>query len=236
MSPLKQQGLMSSIFSKPLDIYQYLPKKREETRFWQKTEIAGTFMLITFFLVFAVRPAILTITKLYGEIKQKEELSKKMKRKLQDIISAQVIFSDVQEKYFLVYSGLPETPRYVYTAVQLKGSMNSSNSDWDEFEFNTKSETKVQDENAKNDSNLRRKTISIQKKIDFTSLSALLNELDNNRRLFTIDSISVSKPSKEKNNIQAITNPNDVRTTLNISYYYWPTEKEVINKARDVEE
>ena len=92
-------------------LFDYI-KKRQENRKLRKTfELAATFILISFFLFFAIKPTALTISALIGDIKSKELLSREMRNKITEVISAQDLFSQVQERYSLVDSCLPALPR-----------------------------------------------------------------------------------------------------------------------------
>ena len=52
-------------------LFDYI-KKRQENRKLRKTfELAATFILISFFLFFAIKPTALTISALIGDIKSK---------------------------------------------------------------------------------------------------------------------------------------------------------------------
>lgn len=94
-------------------LFEYLKKQQEIEKNRRVFEIAITFILISFFLYFAVRPTVFTISSLVGDIKSKEILSAKMTTKIDQVITAQENFSAIQEKYYLVEEAMPSTPNYV---------------------------------------------------------------------------------------------------------------------------
>ncbi|HEX7542661.1 MAG TPA: hypothetical protein VF385_01090, partial [Patescibacteria group bacterium] len=110
-----------NIFSKISPLLSYLSKQRENKKFVRSIEISGTFILISFFTFFAIKPTLLTISKLVGDIKAKELLVKQLKSKINDVIISQDLFSQVQEKYALVESSLPTSPRFYQAASQIVG-------------------------------------------------------------------------------------------------------------------
>jgi hypothetical protein len=67
-----------NIFSKINPLISYLSKQRENNKFVKSIEISATFILISFFTFFAIKPTLLTISRLVGDIKAKEILVKVM--------------------------------------------------------------------------------------------------------------------------------------------------------------
>ena len=77
----KKKGLHAQFDS----LQSYLVNHRNNERFWSYIEFSATLTLVVLFLSLAIRPTVLTIAKLAGEIKSKEEASLKMKGKI-DIV------------------------------------------------------------------------------------------------------------------------------------------------------
>ena len=57
-----------------------------------------------------------------GDIQSKELLTKQLRTKISDVIIAQDLFSQVQEKYSLVESSLPNNPGFYQATSQILGS------------------------------------------------------------------------------------------------------------------
>ncbi len=87
--------------NKKLD--QYVQDKEN----WRYLEVIITLASVTFFIVFAIRPTVVTITGLIGEINEKRELTQKMQQKIDTIIIAQEEFALVQGNRDLLESYLP---------------------------------------------------------------------------------------------------------------------------------
>lgn len=189
-----------NIFSKISPLLSYLSKQRENKKFIRSVEISGTFILISFFTFFAIKPTFLTISKLVGDIKAKEILVKQLKSKINDVIISQDLFSQVQERYTLVESSLPIRPRFYQAASQIVGLSEKNQIYLNKINYSI------------TDSNYYSTSISTSS--SFLSATSLLSELLQNRRLFQIDQISFSL---EKDSSSKIININ-----LPLKIYYWP--------------
>lgn len=189
-----------NIFSKISPLLSYLSKQRENKKFIRSIEISGTFILISFFTFFAIKPTLLTISKLVGDIKAKEILVKQLKAKINDVIISQDLFSQVQERYALVESSLPTRPRFYQAASQVVGLSEKNQIYLNKINYSI------------TDSNYYSTSISTSS--SFLSATSLLSELLQNRRLFQIDQISFSL---EKDSSSKIININ-----LPLKIYYWP--------------
>jgi len=189
-----------NIFSKINPLISYLSKQRENNKFVKSIEISATFILISFFTFFAIKPTLLTISRLVGDIKAKEILVKQLKAKINDVIISQDLFSQVQEKYALIESSLPTSPRFYQSATQIVGLTEKNQIYLNKISYSPA------------DSNYYSTNISTSS--SYLSASSLLSELLQNRRLFQIDQVSFSL---EKDNANKMININ-----LPLKIYYWP--------------
>jgi len=189
-----------NIFSKISPLLSYLSKQRENKKFVRSIEISGTFILISFFTFFAIKPTLLTISKLVGDIKAKELLVKQLKSKINDVIISQDLFSQVQEKYALVESSLPTSPRFYQAASQIVGLTEKNQIYLDKINYSI------------TDSNYYSTSISTSS--SYLSATSLLSELLQNRRLFQIDQISFSLEKDTANKM--------ININLPLKIYYWP--------------
>jgi hypothetical protein len=190
-------------FSKLSPLFTYLSKQRENRKFIRSLEISATFILISFFTFFAIKPTILTISKLIGDIKAKEILVKELKKKIDDVIVSQDLFSQVQEKYSLVESSLPTSPGFYQATSQIVGLTEKNQIYLDKISYSI------------NNGNYF--TTSISTSSSFLSATSLLSELLQNRRLLEINQVSFSLKKDSLNNTG---NMIDISVPLNI--YYWP--------------
>lgn len=94
---------------------------------WRYLEVIITLLSITFFIVFAIRPTVITIADLVGEINEKKELTQQMQQKIDLIIIAQNEFALVQGSRDLLESYLPTKFAISQGIAQMAGASMNSN-------------------------------------------------------------------------------------------------------------
>jgi len=189
-----------NIYSKINPLLSYLSRQRENNKFIKSVEISATFLLISFFTFFAIKPTLLTISKLVGDIKAKEILVKELKAKINNVIISQDLFSQVQEKYALVEASLPSSPRFYQATSQIVGLTEKNQVYLDKINYSI------------SDSNFYSTSISTSS--SFLSATSLLSGLLQNKRLFQIDQISFS--------LEKDTGSKTININLPLKIYYWP--------------
>ncbi|MFA6008205.1 MAG: hypothetical protein WC784_06245, partial [Candidatus Shapirobacteria bacterium] len=158
----------TKITSRVQPLFAYLQKQRENQKFIRSLEIGATFLLISFFALFAIKPTLITISALVGEVKSKELLQKDLKGKINDVITAQDLFSQVQEKYSLVESSLPGNPRFFQAATQINLNANNYQISLNKLNF------------IANDSNSF--SVSVGTVAAFPTILSLISDITQNRR------------------------------------------------------
>lgn len=191
-------------------IYEYLDKQKDNEKFLHSLEIGATFILISFFLVFAITPTASAIAGLVGDIKSKELMVKTLKAKINNIIVAQDTFAQVQEKYPLINVGLPDRPDYYGAANQMAGAMAEIGMKPTIFNFNINSHSSSKIDLPQKVSSY---TISVPIESGFSQSQQLITSLINNRRTSSIPSVSFSVQETEQGNKLSL--------ILNATYYYW---------------
>jgi len=94
-------------------------KNKEEV--WRYGELTITLLAIAFFLVFAIRPTVRAISTLLSEIENKQELSLKMSKKINQVIAAQTNFSSILEEIDYLDEAYPQFPQLAKGGAQLVG-------------------------------------------------------------------------------------------------------------------
>lgn len=204
-------------FSKARPLFEYLKKQRENEKFMHYLEIAATFVLVTFFLVFAIRPTILTISSLVGDIKSKQLLKAELKTKINDVIRAEDLFSQVQDRYLVINTSLPDKAYYTQTADQIRQSALASGLLVDNFGFSLQS-----NKDKSIDPNVSYYSVGLNIQGQFNSAIKMVTDLLNNRRLININSISVNNGRSDNANATTSATQNQVGTNFGMSFYYWP--------------
>lgn len=186
-------------FSKISPILDYVVKQKENQKFIKSLELGGTLFLISFFVFFAIKPTLLTISALIGDIRSKELLSTELKSKINDVIVAQDLFSQVQEKYSLIESSLPSSPNFSQLALQLNGATREQQINLETLSFSV---------------DHRFFKTSIGTASSFSSALGLIAQLSDNRRLMEINSISFNVGKNNENK--------QITFGIPINVYYWP--------------
>jgi len=102
-------------------------KYKEREEIWRSLEAVMTLLTAILLLVFAINPTVKAISDLLAEIRNKKELSQRMKVKIDKVIGAQMNYANVQENIFLLDQYYPEAPRLAEGAAQLIGIAKQHN-------------------------------------------------------------------------------------------------------------
>jgi len=129
MIKLKKAELAKKFKGYEQKINKKLDEYADNKESWHYLEVIITILATTFFLIFAIRPAVVTISGLVGEIKEKEELSEQMQTKINSVIQAQDEFAYVQGKRALLESFLPSDFAISQGIVQVAGATTDSGLD-----------------------------------------------------------------------------------------------------------
>lgn len=189
----------TTISSQITPLFAYLQKQRENKKITRLFEIGATLFFISFFVLFAIKPTLLTISSLVGEIKSKELLSKELRGKIDDIIAAQDLFSQVQERYYLVESSLPQSPHFYLANSELFNLSQKHQIPLSKMDY------------VVSDSDYFSTSISTSS--SYLSAVSLISDILDSRRLIDIDTFSFSLNSDNLN--QAI------KINLPLKIYYW---------------
>jgi hypothetical protein len=175
-------------------IYKYLRRRREDQKFLNYIELSATFILISVFLFFAIKPTATTIFSLLGEIKSKQLYTSQMKAKIISVVEAQDLYSQVQEKYYVVESSLPDKPRFYQSALNLSSISQKSATSLEQINFNLSS-----DDKEKISNNIDTFSVSLNTKNNYTATLDFIKNILNNRRLVDLQNIQMSKTTGKDN-------------------------------------
>jgi len=204
---------LSPVISSVKPLLLYLKKRQENEKFIKSFEIGFTFITITFFLIFAIKPTAVTISGLVGEIKSKQLLVKQMRSKINNIVVAQDAFSQVQEKYQIVESSLPDSPRFYHSSNQIRLASAESQIIVDKLSFKLPTEETQ---------NLKSYSANINQTAEFNSIMQLISRLQDSRRLIDLHPLTISlKTAKDKDST-----PSATSFILNTQLFYWQPSNE----------
>lgn len=203
--------------SKIKPLFAYLKKQRENKKIAKNTEITATFILITFFLYFAIRPTFLTISSLLGDIKSKQLMKQELKKKINNVIKAQDLYSIAQEKYHLINFSLPDRPNFYDSAFQTQLTGEESGTQINKITFDLAGSNPPK----KLDPNLTSYSLGLTIDGRFNDAMKIVNELLKNRRLINIESLNIGLPPENIASPGATAN-GGINTRFSAVFYYWP--------------
>jgi len=179
------------ITSTPSSLMSFVMKKRQQKQFRQTFEISVTLLFISFFLIFAIRPTVLTITSLIAEINTKKDLAEKYKKKINSVIQAQTVYSQAQSNYQLINASLPDNYRFSQAATQIKGISQTAGIPVTQIDFGLSDDI---DEVYK----APYYTYNFSQNINFDNISTLINGIIGNRRCIQLTNLTISSPQETK--------------------------------------
>lgn len=192
-------------------MYAYIRKQAETQQFFKYLEIGGTFALVTIFLFFAIMPTMTTIFSLLGEIKSKEVFIGKVDNKIKNIIKAQGIYTQVQEKYSLVEDSFPSQPQYYNGATNLATLFRDSSLDINQLNLGLSNSDK------KDNQFFNSYQVNITGEGEYLAVLELVKKIFNNRRLVNVSNIQIIRP-EDKDEIKT----NSVKISVNNDLYFLP--------------
>lgn len=163
-----------------------LKKQTQTTKAKSFAWISLTIFTISFFVLVAIQPTLVTIAKLNKEIKDKEEASQKLQAKINSLIAAQVEFAKNVDNLPLLDEALPEKndfPRLAYFFEQ--AAMNES--------LTLQSLTFERVGAKEKDSALatpNQLSFSVGVNGEYPQLKNLLRRLESSRRLFRFEKVA----------------------------------------------
>jgi hypothetical protein len=201
-------------------LFSYLKKQQENRQFIKSVEITATFILITFFLVFAVRPTVLTIAALKGDIESKKILKEELKTKINQVIMAQDAFSQVQERYAIVNSGLPDLPNY-YDAASIIQQVGQNNAiTVADLPF------VLDQEVVKDDPRISTFGVTVGVNGPFLNAVKIASDILRDRRTSYINSINFTSGDNFTSTDSSPSSTAQTNSKFTTLYYYWPPSNE----------
>jgi hypothetical protein len=152
---------------------------------WPYLEATLTVLLVLFFVVFAIKPTVLAITSLLGEIKSRQILNEKMTVKINSLVSAQNSYFSAEEKLSLLDEYYPEKFEVAQGASQLFGVALDNKILVESFSANDLTFPDLTSEKGLIDFNFSGSG-------GYEDVMSFINDLYSSRRAIFIDSYSLS--------------------------------------------
>lgn len=207
MKQSKKVAVFFSNYQKRLEKAISLYREKETT--WKYLEASLTLFVIAFFTLFAIRPAVVTISSLVGEIKEKEEISLKMRKKINNLIAAQEEYAKVQEKISVIDNFLPDEPDIAQGISQVLGLSfdNSLSGDINISELSLIG--------GETESNLSAFNFVFNTKGDYQTLRKFISELTKTQRWLAVERYQIGSEKKKDKE------PDTLGLNIEGSFFYW---------------
>lgn len=156
-----------------------------------------TIFVISFFLIVAIKPTLVTVASLNRERKEKEEANQKLEAKIKNLIVAQDEFVKNSENIFLLDEALPKNSQFSYLAYFFEENAQS-------FQLNINSLTfeKINPSVAWPNKTLVFPlsffNFSLSLSGDFPNLKNYIDRLEFFRRIIKIDSVAFRQVKSKK--------------------------------------
>lgn len=196
--------------------YQPIENIAQQPKIHIYTAAIFSFLAISLFGWYAIRPTLQTILFLQKEIADDKIVNQKMEEKITSLIQAQATFQSMQQALPLLYEALPQDPSVVNVLGQLRNLAQTTQASLSAVTIAsapvvpkilepTKSEktpplaTKSPLSTTKIGTLVSRKIVDVPTSITlsgpYPSIDAFLNGLISMRRIMTVDSVSIKTDS-----------------------------------------
>jgi len=189
---------MEAIFNWQNEIYRYRRYfLRLKTLSLQKkvrvyTEIVFSILTVAFFILFAIRPTLITIAGLIKEIKDKKMIAQKLEEKINNLNLAQNEYFSLQDSFYLVDQALPKTSQISLLVRQIEALATKEGVVLEAIDYST---LNFKEEVGKG--NPEEIEIKMVLSGEYQNLKNFLTSLSNFRRIFRLEAFGF-KTAKEK--------------------------------------
>lgn len=172
-----------------------LQKKTQTPKARSFAWLSLSIFTVSFFIIMAIKPTLVTIAKLNREIKDKKEASLKLQEKINSIIAAQQEFSANVDNLYLIGEALPEKSEFPRLANFFEQTASVNEVTLQSLNFEKIGDSKTTP--ANNPSTLHSLNFSLGISGDYFKLRNFLNTLESSRRIVKIQRVSFNRFKKE---------------------------------------
>ena len=157
--------------------------------------LSVTIFTISFFLIVAIRPTLVTIAKLNKEIKDKTEANKQLQKKINTLITAQEIYARNSDNLTLLDEAFPEKSEFPRLAYFFEQVATTSGVTLKSLNFERIGGVTPKEQGTSLLSSLPL-NFSIAASGDYLKLKDLLKELESSRRILKITESTFNRVKK----------------------------------------
>jgi Tfp pilus assembly protein PilO len=177
--------------------YQQLTPTLKKPKTQASTAAVFSFLAISLFALYAIRPTAQTIIYLRKEIEDKTVVNKQMEDKITALIEAQNTYESIQDKLSLISDALPQNPDAVLLARQLHRIATYSQASISAIQVPSlpliSQEASAGAKLAPTKSGVGEFPITVVIAGDYANLKSFLNGILSLRRIASIDTISIKQ-------------------------------------------
>ena len=214
---------------------RHLPTNNQFSRFrkyytsiepiWEKpknriyTAIIFSFLAISLFAWYAIRPTVQTILFLQKDIADKTIVNQKMEQKIAQLIEARANLDEIQPRIYLVREAIPENPDALDLSLQLRNLINSSDATMSSLTLGgiplVSSDTKTKTGNNVSSAEFHINTILMG---GYPGLESVLDQMNIMRRMITVSMLNFSLTGETRFSAGSTVIP--INLTLKLNSYY----------------
>lgn len=157
--------------------------------------LSVTIFTISFFLIVAIRPTLVTITKLNREIKDKTVANQQLQKKIDTLIVAQEVYAKNSENLALLDEAFPEKSEFPLLAYFFEQAATASGVTLKSLSFERIGGTAPKEQNTSSSSG-QSLNFTLAVGGDYLKLKDLLKELESSRRILKITESSFNRVKK----------------------------------------
>jgi Tfp pilus assembly protein PilO len=222
LPPALQSSLASQTFRR---YYQRIAPIITKPKNRAYTTTILSFLVVSLFLWYAIRPTVQTILTLRKEIKESQVVNKQMEDKISALVEAQALYQQVSGRLPLVKEALPTGPLALPFLLALEQLASDSGSVLSEVQANqtiidnTQASAPGSLKNTSSDLQTARFSIGVDG--TYPAVTAFINGLLHLRRLVNIVTFSLT-PTSVSEKTATISAGSNIRLLLKLDTLYYP--------------
>ena len=166
--------------------------------------VTAAIFLTAFLVAFAIKPTVITIAGLLGEIKAREETNQKLQQKINQIITAQIAYTQVYDQLVLIDQALPENPQFAPLIRQIEAERILTNLELTELNYSSIVLTGKTEQKTEKKSNLKEINFSANMQGRYPDFKNFLKENFNYRRIIYIDNFDIQQTQNQQEEINGL--------------------------------
>jgi Tfp pilus assembly protein PilO len=212
--------------------YQAIGGFASKQRAKNYSAVIFSFLAVSLFGWYAIRPTIQTILLLRREIDDDKIVNQKMEDKIAKLIEAQTTYQKIQNQLAVIGDAAPSNPQAIDLAASIQSLVRSSDASLSSLtvssapilgsEQSASQASALVSGNTPSTQTKNQNFVSVPLNLiasgTYTQLFGLVNKLLDYRRILTVENLQISKSTD--NDIKSASGSNVLRLVLRLNMYY----------------